>query len=79
MNKLKQTNKEIKDLRKAFRIEYTKFKNDFNSMQNTINTIRIVLSDMGNRMYKLSEQADLLLDCIEKLNETEIEIDKVKL
>lgn len=71
----KQTSKEVKDLQKAFRIEYTKFKNDFNSMNQTMNNISIVLSSLGNRMFELSKQADLLLNCINQLNETEKELE----
>jgi hypothetical protein len=59
MNQVKQTKKEISDLRNAFRIQYTKFKDNYN--------------EIGKRMYDLVLQADELLSFMERLNKLELE------
>lgn len=59
MNQVKQTKKEISDLRNAFRIQYTKFKDNNN--------------EIGKRMYDLVLQADELLSFMERLNKLELE------
>jgi uncharacterized protein Yka (UPF0111/DUF47 family) len=72
-----ETSKEIKQLRKAFKIEYENFREKFNSMQKDLIMITTSLNSMSLRLYELSKQADLMLSCIEKVNEAEQEIDKI--
>jgi hypothetical protein len=50
--------KEINKLRKAFRLQYNSFRSNYN--------------ELGLRLFELSKQADLLLNCIEELNNVEV-------
>jgi methyl-accepting chemotaxis protein len=79
MNEVKQTTKEIKNLRKAFQIEYSKFKSQFDSMEENLETMKQAINGMGTRLYELSKQADLLLSVIEQLNETEMDVNKLEI
>ena len=56
----KKTTNEIKQLRKSIWINYESYKKNY--------------QEIGLRLFELSKQADLLLNCIEELNKVEVEL-----
>ena len=60
MNEVKQFNKELNSVRTAFRSIYNDFSDEFNKLQKDLN-------DLGQRLFKLTQKADLILETIETI------------
>ena len=61
MNEIKQFNKELRDVRLAFRSIYNDFSEEFNRLQKDAN-------ELAQRLFKLTQKADLILETIETIS-----------